>query len=77
MKNEHNFIEELEKKAKVQHKLVETEVMPEWAKGFGLWLAVNPWRVLIPLSAILYVLLRMTLGLGMVEKVLELFGGFR
>ncbi|MEI8232372.1 MAG: hypothetical protein WCG44_01375 [bacterium] len=77
MKNEHNFIEELEKKAKVQHRLVETEVMPEWAKGLGLWLAVNPWRVLIPLSAILYVLLRMTLGLGMVEKVLELFGGFR
>lgn len=76
MKTENSFILQLEQKAKEQHKLVETEIMPEWAKGIGGWLTVNPWRVIVPLSALGYLMLRMAGGNGLREFVLGLFGGF-
>jgi hypothetical protein len=76
MKLESKFIAELEAKAKEQQRLAETQLIPEWAKGIGLWLAVNPWRVLVPTAAIVYVLLRFTGGLAYREFILGLFGGF-
>lgn len=56
------FISELEKRAELHKKLVETEIMPDWAKGIGGWLTVNPWRVIVPLSVFGYVMLRMVGG---------------
>ncbi len=70
------FIGELEKRAEFQKKLVETEIMPDWAKGIGGWLTVNPWRVIVPLSVIGYLMLRMIGGSSLREFVLGLFGGF-
>lgn len=77
MKTENSFILQLEQKAKEQRKLVETEIMPDWAKGIGGWLTVNPWRVIVPLSALGYLILRMVGGNGLREFVLGLFGGFK
>ncbi|MFH2085901.1 MAG: hypothetical protein ABII21_03910 [bacterium] len=77
MKRENKFIAELESKAKEQRKLVETEMMPSWAKGLGDWLVINPWRVLVPLSAIAYSMLRAAYGANMRELILGLFGGFK
>lgn len=77
MRNESNFIAELEKKAKEQHKLVNTQMIPGWARGLGDWLAVNPWRVIVPISAITYLLLRTFLGANYREFILGLFGGFK
>ena len=54
MKTEAKFIAELEKKAKEQRRLTETELMPRWAKRIGGWLTINPWRVIVPLGAIAY-----------------------
>lgn len=76
MKAENKFIAELEQRAKEQHRLVETEMIPGWAKGLGGWLAVNPWRVLVPSSAILYLVLRILIGTSYREFILGLFGGF-
>lgn len=76
MKAEHSFIKELEDKAKEQQRLVQTELIPSWARGLGGWLAVNPWRVLVPLSAFAYGLLRMAYGTNYREFILGLFGGF-
>ena len=76
MKQENKFLEELEQKAKLQHKLVETQLIPDWAKGIGSWLAVNPWRVLVPCAAMLYLLIRLVIGVQYREFVLGLFGGF-
>jgi hypothetical protein len=76
MKAENSFIQELESKAKEQQRLVQTEIIPEWAKGFGGWLAVNPWRVLVPVSVLLYLVLRIIIGTPYRELVLGLFGGF-
>ena len=77
MKPENKFIEELEQRAGTQKKLVETEMIPSWAKGLGDWLAVNPWRVIVPLSAIAYSILRTAYGENYREFILGLFGGFR
>lgn len=76
MKAESRFIKELEDKAREQQRLVQTELIPSWAKGLGGWLAVNPWRVLVPLSALTYGLLRIAYGTNYREFILGLFGGF-
>lgn len=76
VKSEKDFLKELESRASLQSKLVETEILPEWAKGIGEWLTLNPWRVIVPISAIIYLLLRMLLGTGYREAILSIFGGF-
>ena len=73
---ESSFIAELEKRAESQKKLVNTEIIPDWARGMGDWLATNPWRVVIPIAVILYILIRVIGGVGYREFILGLFGGF-
>ena len=48
--------------------------MPEWARGLGEWLVVNPWRVLVPLAGVGYLLLRVTYGVAYRELILGLLG---
>ena len=74
---ESSFITELEKRAESQRKLVNTEIIPDWARGVGDWLATNPWRVVVPLSGLAYGLLRTTYGSSFRELILGLFGGFK
>jgi|GEM_PF-619968 len=74
---EENFLNELEKLAGLQKILVETEMLPAWARGVGDWLVVHPWRVIVPMSAIIYVFVRVVGGSELREFVLALFGGFR
>jgi len=73
---ETSFIAELEARAIIQKKLVETEMMPVWAKGVGDWLVVNPWRVIVPMSAVVYSVARIGYGLGLRDFILSIFGGF-
>jgi hypothetical protein len=76
MKIERDFIEELEEKAREQQLIVKTEMIPVWAKGIGDWLVVNPWRVLVPIAAMVYLILRIVFGNDYLEFILGLFGGF-
>jgi len=75
--NEKIFIANLEQRVKEQRKLVETEMIPEWAKGLGDWMAVNPWRLVIPVASIVYLVFRIGYGEQYREFILGLFGGFR
>ena len=70
------FVKVLEKRANLERQLLETEVMPGWAKRLGDWLVVNPWRVLIPLAGFTYLVARILLGVGFRELILGVFGGF-
>ena len=74
---EAGFIAALEKKAAEQHRLVQTQMIPDWARGIGAWLAVHPWRVLVPLASIGYAVCRIGYGELFREFVLGLFGGFK
>ncbi len=73
---ESSFIAALEKRAELQKKLINTEIIPDWAKGMGNWLATNPWRVVVPVAVIVYLLVRLMGGVGYREFILGLFGGF-
>lgn len=77
MKSESSFIKELEIRAVEQQRLVQTELIPGWARGVGGWLAVNPWRVLVPVSSIVYAVCRIGYGVQFRDFILELFGGFK
>ncbi len=77
MKTESDFLKELELRAREQWRLVETEMMPGWARGVGGWLAVNPWRVVLPMAIMVYGLWRMVYGVEAREFILGLFGGFK
>jgi hypothetical protein len=76
MKSESLFLQELEKKAMEQRKIVETEILPSWAKGVGEWLVVHPWRLVMPMALLAYGVWRMVYGEEVREIVLGLFGGF-
>lgn len=76
MKTERDFVKELEARAREQRQLVRTQVLPIWARGLGDWLTVNPWRVLVPASTILYITIRLWYGAIFREFILGLFGGF-
>lgn len=71
-----NFIAELEKRASTQKKLAETELIPSWAKGVGDWLVINPWRVVVPIAVVVYLIIRAVNGVEYREFILGLFGGF-
>lgn len=73
---ESKFVELLEAKAREERRLLETEVMPRWAKRLGDWLVVNPWRVLVPVAVMVYLVSRITHGEQLREFILGLFGGF-
>jgi hypothetical protein len=73
---ESSFILELEKRAQLQKKLVTTEIIPDWARGIGDWLATNPWRVVVPVAVVVYMVVRLLGGVGYREFILGLFGGF-
>ena len=73
---EARFIQELEKKASEQRKIVETEMLPMWARGGGEWLVVHPWRVIMPMALLAYGVWRMAYGEEVREFVLGLFGGY-
>ncbi len=75
--SETRFILELEKKAIDQKRIVETEMLPSWARGVGEWLVVHPWRVIVPMALLAYGLWRMAYGENVREFALGLFGGFR
>ncbi len=76
MKSENNFIQELERRAVERQRLIQTELVPSWAKGLGDWLVVNPWRVLVPGASMSYLVLRIMVGTPYREFILGLFGGF-
>ncbi len=76
MQSEVEFLKVIEKKAVEERKILNTELMPSWARGVGEWLVVNPWRVMVPVSGISYIVFRISIGAGFRELILGLFGGY-
>ena len=73
---EMDFLKKLEQQSSAQRRLVQTELIPEWAKGLGDWLVVNPWRLVIPVASMVYIVFRIVYGTKFREFILGLFGGF-
>ncbi len=76
MQSEAEFLKIIELKAREERQILDTEIIPTWAKGIGEWLVVNPWRVMVPLASIVYLVIRISYGQSFREIILGIFGGF-
>ncbi len=76
MQSEADFLKIIELKAREERQILDTEIVPVWAKGIGEWLVVNPWRVMVPLASIVYLVIRLSYGQSFREIILGIFGGF-
>lgn len=77
VRSEREFLQLLEARAVEEKRVVASGILPKWAARLGEWLAINPWRSLIPVSILIYLLLRVVAGEMLIEVVLAIFGGFR
>jgi len=76
-KTEREFLELLERKAREDSFLVQGGLFPRWASFVGEWLGVNPWRVIVPFSIIVYLFARVMFGEVVREAFLAIYGGYR
>lgn len=72
--NEHDFLKLLEERAKEQEKLINGMYFPKFFTSVALWLGNHPWRLLIPTSVILTLILHGILGKNYDEFILKIFG---
>jgi len=74
--NEHEFLHELEKRAKEQEAMLKGMPLQKAFVTTSLWFGQHPWRILIPLAFLLTLLFRFILGYRYYELILKIFGGF-
>ena len=72
--NERKFLDILEERAKEQEKLIKGMVLPKVFMSVSFWLGNHPWRILIPLSIIVTLILHGILGKSYDEFILKIFG---
>lgn len=72
--SEKQFLEELESHTAEQRKLFDTVITPHWLRWLAAFLSQNPWRVILPVSVFLYLILWTMFGNAWPTWVLALFG---
>lgn len=72
--NEHEFLKTLEKRAKEQEKIIKSMPLPKVFMHVSLWLGNHPWRIIVPSSVILTLILHGILGKRYDELILKIFG---
>lgn len=73
--NEHEFLLQLQQRAKEQQKLMHDVPFPRVFTLVSEWLGNHPWRFLIPLAFLLTFLLHDLFGKSYDEFILSIFGG--
>lgn len=71
---QHEFLKILEERAIEQEKLINDMIFPKVFASVALWLGNHPWRLFIPISVILTLILHITLGKNYDEFILKIFG---
>ncbi len=72
--NEHEFLKTLEERAQEQEKILKKMFLPKVFISVSSWLGNHPWRILIPFSIILTLILHFILGKNYSEFILKIFG---
>ncbi|OGH20098.1 MAG: hypothetical protein A3D74_03380 [Candidatus Levybacteria bacterium RIFCSPHIGHO2_02_FULL_37_13] len=72
--NEREFLKTLEERAKEQEKLIKGMVLPKVFTTISFWLGNHPWRILIPISIIITLILHGIFGKSYDEFILKIFG---
>jgi len=72
--NEHEFLEQLKKRASEQEKLIRGVFMPKVFLKISMWLGNHPMRIIIPLAVISTLILRSVFGPSYYNLILKIFG---
>jgi len=72
--NESEFLKTLVERAKEQEKIIKGMVLPKVFTTISFWLGNHPWRILIPLSIIITLILHAVFGKRYDEFILKIFG---
>ncbi len=73
--NEHDFLSQLQKRAKEQEKIINDMVFPGVFAAVSYWLGNHPWRLLIPLAFIVTLIFHFAFGTPYGNLILRIFGG--
>ena len=71
--DEREFLQQLQNRAKLQQKALETVPFPKFFSFVIEWLSVHPWRYLIPLAFLVSFILRGIFGHTYTEYILWIF----
>ena len=72
--NEQQFLDTLQKRAQEQEKIIKGMVLPRVFTTVSFWLGNHPWRILIPLSFLITMLLHLAIGQPYDNFILKIFG---
>lgn len=72
--NEREFLQELQLRAREQHKVMNDMPFPRFFTLVSEWLGNHPWRFLIPLALLLTIIFRLVFGQAYDNMILDIFG---
>ena len=72
--NEHEFLKNLEERAKEQEKLIKGMILPQVFASISFWLGEHPWKILIPISVIFTLISHEIIGKPYDDFILKIFG---
>mgnify|MGYP001572416445 CR=1 FL=1 len=72
--NEREFLKILEERAREQEKIINGMVLPKIFTSVSFWLGRHPWRILIPVSIVITLMLHWVIGKRYDELILKIFG---
>ncbi len=72
--NEREFIKTLQERAREQEKLITSMPLPRIFSSVSLWFGNHPWRIVIPFSLILTLVLWAIFGKSYENLILTVFG---
>lgn len=71
--NENEFLQQLQKRARLQKETMESVPFPKVFAFIVEWLSMHPWRYLIPLAFLISLILRGIFGTTYTNLILWLF----
>lgn len=74
--NERKFLEQLEKRMQEQEKIMHEMIFSSFFLRVSNTLGTNPWKILVPTSLILSLVLQVVLQKEYDDAILKIFGGF-
>lgn len=71
--NEDEFIKRLQDRAREQEEIIHKSPFPKIFMFVSIWLGKHPWRIIIPLSILITIILRLIFGIDYIDFILSIF----
>ena len=73
--NELEFLRVLKQRAAEQEKIVKSMPLPAIFSPISIWFGNHPWRIIVPISFLISIILHYVMGDSYDSLVLAIFGG--